>query len=331
MSRPIHVGGQAVVEGVMMRAPQATAVAVRKGDGSIVARIRRSKSVTEGRPWLKRPGLRGIAVLIETLSDGISALNFSAEQAMTDEERRRAGGEAAIVATLVFSIAFAFFMFALAPHFITNAIGWLFGSESLMEGRAALFHLVDGIVKTLLFLGFVWGVSRLKDMRRVFQYHGAEHQAVHTFEAGLELTVENLSRFPTAHARCGTAFLVTVIVVSILVFTSVFPLLPELSQNRLINQALYVLIKAPLILPIAGLSYEIIKFAGNRSGTLLGRILSAPGVWFQKITTQHPDASQQEIAIVALTLALNPQLDGSDQQVLNFVSFDNFLSTKAGA
>jgi uncharacterized protein YqhQ len=337
--RSATVGGQAVVEGVMMRAPAATGVAVRKADGSLVVRVRSTRRLAESRPWLGRPGLRGVTVLLETLVDGMSALNFSAEQAMPEEahpEAKPAGGKVAakaagtgaIVATLVLAMAFGFFMFAVAPHLLTNAIGWLVGSEALAEGRAVLFHLVDGLVKVLIFLGFVWTMSHLKDMRRVFQYHGAEHQAVHAYEAGLDLTPEALSRFPTAHARCGTAFLVTVIVVSIFVFAGVFPLLPVLSDVAIVNQLLYVGIKAPLVLPIAGLSYEVIRLAGRTSHRVLGRIVSAPGVWFQGITTQRPDRGQQEIAIAALRSALAPAIAGvvgdRSEAVLPFASFDEF-------
>ena len=313
----------------MMRAPDATSVAVRKADGSLVVRVRTAHRLGSANRWLARPGVRGIAVLVETLQDGMSALNFSARQALPEgEDAGPAPSSGAIAATLAVSMAFGFFMFAVLPHLLTFGIGWLLASEDLSGGQAVVFHLVDGVLKASIFLAFVWTMSRVKDMRRVFEYHGAEHQAVHAFEAGQDLCPENLSKHPTEHARCGTAFLVTVIFVSILVFAGVFPLLPVLSDIRILNQLLYVLIKAPLILPIGGLSYEVIRYAGKAPGGLLGRIVSAPGVWFQHITTQPPDRGQQEVAVVALAAALDPARAGIwagfGEVILPFATYDDF-------
>lgn len=329
---PVAVGGQAVVEGVMMRAPGATSVAVRRPDGGIALRVRSAKRVAAAHPLLGKPTLRGVAILIETMADGLSALNFSATHAMPESEKPGDAPltAAALIATMAVSMAFGFIMFAVLPHLLTFGLGMLTGSESLAGGRAVAFHLVDGVVKLAIFLAFVWTVSKMKDMRRVFQYHGAEHQAVHALEHGAAMTPEGLSAFPTPHARCGTAFLVTVIAVSILVFAGVFPLMPELSSNRLLNQVLYVGIKLPLILPIAGLSYEIIRLSARPGLGALGRIVSAPGVWVQRITTQTPDASQQEIAIVALKAALAPERLGvspeAPEQVRMFDGIQSFLS-----
>jgi uncharacterized protein YqhQ len=323
------VGGQAVVEGVMMRAPGATSVAVRRPDGGIAVRVRSAKRIAQTYPLLGKPTLRGVAILIETMADGLSALNFSAAHAMPESERP---GEKpltafALAATMAVSMAFGFFMFAVLPHLLTFGLGMLTGSEDLAGGRAVAFHLVDGVVKMAIFLGFVWAVSKMKDMRRVFEYHGAEHQAVHALEAGRDLTTESLSSFPTAHARCGTAFLVTVIAVSILVFAGVFPLMPELASNRLLNQILYVGIKLPLVLPIAGLSYEIIRLSARPGLGVLGRIVSTPGVWVQRITTQPPAPDQQEIAIVALKAATAPQRLGVTPEAPEHVHlFDDLQS-----
>lgn len=339
--QPVAVGGQAVVEGVMMRAPTATSVAVRRPDGSIVVRVRAASRLAARHPWVGRPGMRGIAVLVETLADGISALNFSAEQAMPAPPagagapaRGGRGERVAIIATLAFSLAFGFFMFAVLPHLLTFGLGWLTGNEDLEGGTAMVFHLVDGIAKALIFLGFVWAMSRVKDMRRVFEYHGAEHQAVHAFEAGIEPVPENLSRFPTEHPRCGTAFLVTVIVVSIFVFAGVFPAMPPLSESKLLNQVLYIAIKLPLILPIAALSYEVSRLAARSAGGLLGRAVSAPGVWFQHITTKPPDRGQQEVASVAIHAALRPELaavgPANPEAIVPFADFDQFKAWIAG-
>lgn len=319
----------------MMRAPDASSVAVRRPDGSIIVRARGSRNLSKRYPILKSPGLRGVAVLVETMYDGISSLNFAAEQALPAETDAKGGPSApvssfALLATLVMGMAFGFFLFAIVPHFLTFAIGWLTGSEALEGGQSFWFHLVDGILKAGIFLGFVWSMSLAKDMRRVFEYHGAEHQAVHAWEAGLDLVPESMSRFPTAHARCGTAFMVTVIAISIVVFAIVFPFVPVLSDVKMLNQALYVLIKLPLILPIAGLSYELQRFASRRTDGLLGKVISAPGVLFQRITTQPPDRSQQEIAIVALRAALDPGRigvvpGGTGEATATFDDFDAFL------
>jgi len=209
---PVAVGGQAVVEGVMMRAPAATSVAVRRPDGSIIVRVRSAKRVAQALPLLGKPGLRGVAVMLETLLDGMSALSFSAEQALPDDEKPKGGGatQGALVATLALAVALGFGVFAVLPHALTWALGWLLGSDALEGGRALPFHLVDGVFKLLIFLGYVWGISKMKEMRRVFEYHGAEHQAVHAFEQ-TESSVRRLalqtwaSRFSESHFRIRMA------------------------------------------------------------------------------------------------------------------------------
>lgn len=322
----------------MMRAPAATAVAVRKPDGSLVVRTRRASRLIDRWPLVGKPGLRGMAILIETMADGMSALNFSAAQAMPEDDKKpatdsnaaapKAENRLAILVTMVVALAFGFALFAALPHFLTWGLGWLLDSADLQGGQALLFHLVDGVIKMAIFLGYVYAMSLVKDMRRVFEYHGAEHQAVHTFERGLPLEPATMSTFPTAHPRCGTALMVTVIAISILVFAGVFPLLPALSDHPAINQALYVLIKLPLILPIAALSYEVIRLAGKRSNGWFGKIVSAPGVFFQRITTKPPDASQQEVAIVSLCAAMWPERMGvtadHPESIVYFGSFDEF-------
>ncbi len=313
----------------MMRTPSATSVAVRRPDGSLVVRVRSARRLADRYPVLAAPGLRGVAVLIETLQDGLSALNFAASQVMPDEVSRAKGpSAAALTLTLAMSLAFGFLLFAVIPHALTLWAGDALGVASLAGGRAVAFHLVDGLVKVAVFLGFLWAISRMKDIQRVFQYHGAEHQAVHAYEAGLNLLPRNLKRFPTEHPRCGTSFLVTVILVSIVVFATVFPFMPEVSGSRLVNQVLYVGIKAPLILPIAALSYELIRVASRLENRVLATVLSAPGIVVQRITTQAPDEDQQEVAVVALCAALRPErlLRGraEGEVVASFASFDDF-------
>lgn len=339
------VGGQAVVEGVMMRSPSAASVAVRRPDGSIIVRVRSSYPASKRFPILAKPGFRGMIVLLETMMDGISALNFSATHAAAAEPKADdagastgagagAGGasatltQGAIVLTLAVAMAFGFALFTVLPHFLTWGLGQLLGNQALSGGQAASFHLVDGVIKLGIFVLYIWLISLMKDMRRVFEYHGAEHQAVHTFEKNLELTPANLASFDTQHPRCGTAFLVTVIAVSIFVFAGVFPLLPQLSSIKVVNQILYVFIKLPLILPIGAISYEVIRFAGRKSDSWFGRMISAPGIWMQHITTRTPDSQQQEIAIVALQTALKSASTGispeNPEKILEFHDYAAF-------
>lgn len=334
------VGGQAVVEGVMMRSSSAATVAVRRPDGSIIVRVRSSFPIAKRWPVLGKPGIRGMLVLVETMSDGISALNFSAEHAIEDTagDKKKSGSasmsKGAIAATLAVSVAFGFALFAALPHFLTWGLGVLVGSEALKSGTAVVFHLVDGAIKLGIFILYIWLVSLMKDMRRVFQYHGAEHQAIFTFESGLPLTPDNMSRFETWHPRCGTAFLVTVIAVSIFVFAGVFPLLGRISDNKVLNQLIYLLIKMPLILPIGAISYEIIKLANRMSGNWFGRIISAPGLLMQRLTTRRPDRSQQEIAVVALESALDPARVGVGgdvrEKIVEFADYEAFGKWLAG-
>lgn len=308
----------------MMRAPGATSVAVRRPDGSLVVRVRKASRLADRRPWLGRPGIRGATVLWETLSDGMSALSFSADQAMPEEDRKKAGPWA-LAASMATSVLFALLLFAVLPHALTWGLGRILGSEALAGGRAWPFHLVDGLLKFGLFLAFVWLTGRMAEMRRVFQYHGAEHQAVHAFEEGRPLTPESLGRFPTAHERCGTAFIVTVIAVSILFFTALFPLLPPLSESAAWNQAIYVAIKVPMVLPIAALSYEVIRWAWRQRNGAWGRLVSGPGVMVQRITTQSPERDQQEVAIVALRSALDPgAFGGGEEAIRTFPGYGEF-------
>jgi uncharacterized protein YqhQ len=315
-----------VVEGVMMRAPRATSVAVRRTDGSVVVRLRSARRMDSRMPWMGRPGLRGVAILVETMVDGMSALHFAASQVAPEETDGKPLTTGAIVATLAFSMAFGFFMFAFLPHLLTWLLGLATGSESLAGGRDVVFHLVDGVVKLALFVGFVFAISKMPDIRRVFQFHGAEHQAVHAFEHDQPLEVESLAGHPTAHARCGTAFLMTVIAVSILVFAGVFPLLPLVSEISALNQVFYIAVKIPLVLPIAGLSYEVIRLSARPGMGFLGVAISAPGVLVQRITTQTPDSLQQEIAIVALETALHPEglVEDRAERLLEFKDYTEF-------
>src|SRR5262245_18205098 len=358
----IIVGGQAVIEGVMMRAPHSYAVAVRRPDGQIVAKGQRLPSLAEQHPALKLPILRGAAILIQSMVLGIKALNFSAsvafEAAQPDDAQQAPleGGEGqtavsgqppsvqlgsaaagvavaktprtetaaqlpagAAAGSIVVALLFNVLLFILLPLLLTNALFVYLGSGSIVAHsssgawyavawawlRAALkpvrpsvgFNLVDGVIRMSFFLIMIWTMSLLKDIRRVFQYHGAEHKVVYTWEAGEPLTVENARRKRRQHPRCGTSFLMVVMLVAIVSFSVV----------KFDSLVLNFLTRILLIPVIAGVSYEIIR-ASARRGQLLLSIITRPGLWLQNITTKEPDDSQLEVSIAALqeSLKLEP-------------------------
>ncbi|MCA1962168.1 MAG: DUF1385 domain-containing protein [Desulfomonile sp.] len=299
----IKVGGQAVIEGIMMRAPRTFTVVVRRPDGNLSVREDRWYSPMERWPVLKRPFLRGCIVLYEALFNGIQALTYSANEALGEEEEPL--GPWALAGTIALALGGAIFLFVVIPHLATLGIGVLFGTE--LGVKSLWFHAIDGVIKVAMFVGYVGLISLLKEIRRVFQYHGAEHKSIHAYEKGEELTVENARKYPTLHARCGTAFILLVLIISIFLFTAVFPFLPaDLLGNRIFTNAFYILVKIALLLPIAGCSYEIIRL-GERVDNPLLRALLLPGLWMQKLTTREPSDDQIEVAIVALKRTLEKE------------------------
>ncbi len=384
------MGGQAVIEGVMMRTPNAYAVAVRKADGTIVKIAARLPKWSDKYPLLKLPVLRGGAVLVQSMGLGIKALNYSANEAFADAEvaeskevrvaltpaviegegdfagvtgavpglfpiptQKRAkdemkkGGTGAAAGSIVFAIIFNILLFIAAPLLLTNALfnaaGWApspggaavsattppnagratpiagdsadraVASEAWYVGtwrsaRSYLhpvrpsisFNLIDGMIRMTFFLIMIFSFSLLKDIRRVFEYHGAEHKTVFTWEAGLPLTVENARPQPRQHPRCGTSFLMVVMLVSIVLFSVIK--FDSLLYNFLVRLALFPL--------VAGLSYEIIRLSARKEAGWVFKLITRPGVWLQNITTQEPDDQQLEVAIEALkeSLKLEPQL-----------------------
>lgn len=305
------VGGQALIEGVMMRSPGAFGVAVRRPDGSLVFQRGKVRSIAKRFPVLKLPVLRGVAVLFQSLAIGIRALNFSAEQAIAAEavkegsEGQPANDEAppaapevkkgtsnwAIAGTMAFSLGLGVLIFILVPLWLTH-LGerFLFGEL----GNLA-FNLVDGGLRAVFFLGYIFLISRMKDIHRVFQYHGAEHKVVFAYEKRLPLTVENARVQSRLHPRCGTSFLLFVLLVSILVFALIPKAAPFLVKfgGRLL-----------LVPAIAGLSYEVLRFTAKRRAAPLFALLVAPGLALQRITTQEPTDDMLEVAIAALEEAL---------------------------
>jgi len=380
--RDLIVGGQAVIEGVMMRTPNAYAIAVRKADGTIVNTAAVLPKWSDKLPILKLPVLRGGAVLLQSMGLGIKALNYSASEAFTEVEEANAaevsialtpaiiegegdfagltggvpglfpmparkrskdelkkGGTAAAASSIVFALIFNVLLFVAAPLLLTNALfiaaGWAApaavsttapqpqagtpadrGQDAgappwyiriwnsvrgyLHPVRPSIgFNLIDGVIRMSFFLIMIVSFSLLKDIRRVFEYHGAEHKTVFTWEKGLALTVDNARPQPRQHPRCGTSFLVVVMLVSIVLFSVI----------RFDSLLFNFLVRIALIPVVAGLSYEIIRLSARKESGAFFKLITRPGVWLQNITTKEPDDLQLEVAIEALkaSLKLEPQ------------------------
>jgi uncharacterized protein YqhQ len=349
------VGGQAVIEGVMMRSPASFTVVCRRPDGSIVIKEEAWRPIWAGMRFLRLPLLRGAVVLLESLLNGISALAFSANQQLVAEaEAKAADGKAPEAAApektkdgspvksavkgaldaarpaaapplrslgaraadqkadqdpdaphlatwgmVALSLVFGLGLFVGAPHLAAWGLGAVFGFDS----ATFTFHLVDGVIKLALLIGYMAAISLLPDVRRVFQYHGAEHKAIFTYEHGLPLTVDNARKQSRFHPRCGTSFLLIVIGVSVVLFS--VTLTYRISETALFDHLIKIGIKVPLMFPVAGLAYELIKLAGKKCDTSqLARLLSAPGMWLQKITTREPDDQQLEVALISIRKTL---------------------------
>jgi uncharacterized protein YqhQ len=285
------IGGQAVIEGVMMRSLTGFSVAVRQPDGGVSIKKEKLVSLAKKYPFLKIPVLRGSVVLIQSLILGMRALNFSASVASEGEEGQAELSNWAVAGTLLFALALGVGLFILAPLAITNAI-----RHYLVPGMGNFaYNAVDGLLRALFFFIYIVSISYMKEIRRVFQYHGAEHKTVYTFEANEDLTVENARTKSTLHPRCGTSFLMFVMAISILVFS----LVPSTAPFVVKFGARVVLI--PLI---AGLAYEVIRFSARHLKNPVCRLLIKPGLWLQKITTKEPDDKQLEVALMALREAL---------------------------
>ena len=372
--RDLIVGGQAVIEGVMMRTPNAYAIAVRKADGTIVNTAASLPKWSDKLPILKLPILRGGAVLLQSMGLGIKALNYSAGEAFAEQEQEetaevkvltpaviegegdfagitgglpgvfpipkrqkrakdvRKGGTAAAASSIVFAMIFNVLLFVAAPLLLTNALfvaaGWAAkpavvsggtGGSPVNQAQDAPatdstlkrtwnsvrgylhpvrptvgFNLIDGMIRMTFFLIMIVSFSFLKDIRRVFEYHGAEHKTVFTWEKGLELNVANARVQPRQHPRCGTSFLMVVMLVSILLFSVIK------FDSLLFN----FLVRIALIPVVAGLSYEIIRLSAKRETGLFFKTITRPGIWLQNVTTKEPDDSQLEVAITALKESL---------------------------
>lgn len=290
------VGGQAVIEGVMMQNGDRIAVAVRReSDGKII--VHDLPSRVRFKRFGEVPFLRGLFRLYDMLSLGIRALNLSARLAFPEEEQLGKGGT---VLTFALAILIAIGGFVVLPLYLANIV------PSLRMGSSVLFNLVEGLIRITFFLIYLVIISRMREIRRVFQYHGAEHKTVYTYEAGEELTVENAQGHSTLHPRCGTAFLMIVLVTAILVFS--------LAGNPVLW--LKILSRLLLLPVVAGISYEALRFSGGNTGRGWVRFLVKPGLWLQRLTTAEPSNDMVEVAIASLkrvTEVLSPTPSSKSQ------------------
>ncbi len=364
MERDLIVGGQAVMEGVMMRTPSAYAIACRRQDGSIVTTAETLPKWSDKYKWLNTPVLRGGATLIQSMALGVKALNFSAriyeedikaqEEAekakaaetqlayadgtddenftkapvkvvMPDETPRKQnkmGQSASAVGSIIFALGFNILLFIVAPLVLTNLLfisfGWA-GSPVIAEdaswwqtamayvwkikldsfGSWIGFNLIDGIIRMIFFIIMIFSMSFLKDIRRVFEYHGAEHKTVFTWEKGLDLTPANATTQSRQHPRCGTSFLMVVMLIAIVLFSVIN--FEAMWLNLVVRIALMPL--------VAGLAYEVIRYAAKKESGAIFKLMTKPGLWLQNITTQEPDEEQLEVAIKALDESLKLEPD----------------------
>jgi len=284
----------------MMRSPQALAIAVRLPDGSVLLKDEPYTSLISRYPVLKKPFLRGPVILIEAMVTGVRALTFSAQAALEEQQEQLGWGSLAV--TLGGAFVLAFLVFGFLPHWLSGLAGYLIGRPLTTADFG--FHVIDGIIKLLFILLYIWGISFFKEIRRVFQYHGAEHKSICAYEARQPLDVDHARQHCTCHPRCGTSFILVVLLVSMVIFTVFFPLVPPLTKTGFLNNILQVLVKVALMVPISAVAYEIIRWGGNYPDSFLAKILLWPGLLTQRFTALEPDDSQIEVALEALKAVL---------------------------
>ena len=302
----INIGGQAVIEGVMMRAPRSVAIAVRRANGEIVVKRDMVVPLSERFPVVKLPIVRGAVALFSSLITGIKALNFSANEAMVEEKGEEKTEELsswAMAGTMAIAFGFGILLFFILPLYVTK---WL-TQLAVISDNNIVFNLVDGVIRVAIFLLYIWSISRMKDIQRVFQYHGAEHKSIFAFEAGDDLTVANVRGYSRLHPRCGTSFLLIVMLVSIVIFS----LIPKLWPFYMKAGARIVLL--PLI---AGVSYEFLKWSAQNDHSPLVKLIIAPGLALQRLTTREPDDSQLEVAIRSMQEALEVNAGFKDDRLV---------------
>ena len=296
MKPSILVGGQAVIEGVMMRVPGFYATAVRDPNGKIHIQKKEFTSITETSVFWKRPIFRGMASLYESMKMGMKTLNFSVDIAMPEEEPQSKTGE---FFSTIFAIGLAITLFIIAPMWLTTTL-------MDIEREALWFNLVSGAFRIIFFILYLLIISLLKDVKRLFQYHGAEHRVVYNFESGKDVNIENAQSFPTQHPRCGTSFLFIVLLSAIIVFALVDTIVISLLGT--ISLPMRILFHLPLIPIVSGIGYELIKLS-SRKNSLIFKLLKKPGLWLQNITTKPPDDEMVEVSIRALKEAFGDQYE----------------------
>ena len=293
MARPFYYGGQAVIEGVMMRGQHYTAMAVRRPNGDVSVNVKPLAAMYQGR--LRRiPVIRGVIALLESLVMGTQVLFESAQEALAEEEEKPSRGYmwGAVTAGMVLAVG----IFFVVPRLLTGyLINPYIGESNILS------NVLEGLVRVLLFVGYLAAIARMKDVRRVFAYHGAEHKTINAYEAGVPLEVNAIRAYSTAHTRCGTSFILTILVLAIIVFTLV-------GQPAIWLSILYRIILIPLI---AALGYEITRLSARYSHNRAVRTVLYPGLLLQSLTTREPDDGQMEMAITALTRVIEADRTGT--------------------
>lgn len=289
MTKCLNVGGQALIDGIMIKSPKLVSVGIRQKDG-IKTKVYDFVSITSKNKFFKLPFIRGIIILLEMLYIGMRELIYSANEQLDDEEEKESLGFWHITITILVSLLFAIILFKALPLFITK----IFSNISIFN-NTFIFNLFEGLIRISVFLLYLLLISYLDDVKVMFRYHGAEHATISCYEHGKKLTVDNIKKFSTLHARCGTSFLVLTLLISILIF-SIIP--SNLSYWKLF------LFRLPLVLPIAGLSYEFLKLGDRYRNTWFFSQMIKPGLWVQKITTKKPTNEQIEVAIATLNALL---------------------------
>lgn len=298
MEKP-SIGGQAVIEGVMMRGTEYLATAVRKPSGKIV--YRKTKILGKDSEILKKPFIRGMVMLFESLVIGVKELTFSANQSGEEEGENLSDKEA--VLTTIFSLSLGILIFIVLPSIIAS---FIFSNNKVYS------NLLEAVIRLTVFIGYIWGISFMKDIKRVFEYHGAEHKSIYAYENGMELTPENAQKFTTLHPRCGTSFLFIVMFIAIIVFSVIDFIIPTPS-NLLLKFLLKIVLRIGLMPIIASLSYELQRYSSRHLGNPIIKLISFPGLALQKITTKEPDLEELEVAIVAIKASLGEEITNAEE------------------
>ena len=299
MKPTILVGGQAVIEGVMMRVPGAYATAVRDPEGKVHVDRHDFKSITERSNFWNKPIFRGMAGLFEAMKMGMATLNWSADIAIPEEKDKKPNPITEFLST-VFAIGLAITLFMIAPMWITTTL-------LDVEREAVAFNMVSGGFRITFFILYLLLISLMKDVKRLFQYHGAEHRVVYNFESGKDVDVSNAQSFPTQHPRCGTSFMFIVLLSAIIVFSVIDTIIMSITGH--ISLPMRLMVHLPMIPLVAGVSYEVIKITARKGDSLIFRLLRAPGLWLQNITTKQPEDDMIEVAITALKEAFGDDYD----------------------